>query len=247
MVAAIIRMRKGDHEMLPLLLEAKTKAFEIRKLQKIIPVMTALFEYEWMTGKCFIKTESLDYVIDMIVHTDEVFDNTFFENSQFAFWLFKARGQRLSLKFFYPGYCTSTVTDASKASELWKKLGCPYEEAITLFEGDETDKRHAISLVQKLGATAVAEKLRLEMRVSGLKGIPRGIRKSTQSNPARLTEREMEVLQLLKEGLQNKEMAGRLFLSPRTIDNHITSILYKLEVNSRTKAVQVAYRMQILN
>ena len=85
------------------------------------------------------------------------------------------------------------------------------------------------------------------MRLSGLKGIPRGIRKSTQSNPARLTEREMEVLQLLKEGLQNKEMAGRLFLSPRTIDNHITSILYKLEVNSRTKAVQVAYRMQILN
>jgi DNA-binding CsgD family transcriptional regulator len=209
--------------------------------------MTALFEYEWMTGKYFIRKESLDYVIDMIEHTDKVFDNTFFENSQFTFWLFKARRQQLPLKNFYPGYYTSTVADARKAAELWKKLGCPYEQAIVLFEGDDTDKRDAISLVQKLGATAVAEKLKLEMSVSGLKGIPRGIRKSTQSNPALLTGREMEVLQLLKEELQNKEMAGRLFLSPRTIDNHITSILYKLEVNSRTKAVQVASRMQILN
>lgn len=240
-------MRRGDHDMLPLLLEAKTKAFEIKKLQKIIPVMTALFEYEWMTGKYFIKTESLDYIVRMIECTDAVFDNTFFENSQFAFWLFKARGQHLPLKNYYPGYLVSNVTAARRAAELWKKLGCPYEQAITLFEGNDTDKRNAIHLLQKLGANAVAEKLKLEMRVSGLKGIPRGMRKSTQSNSALLTERELEVLELLKQGLQNKEMAGRLFLSPRTIDNHVTSILFKLDVNSRTKAVQAAARMQILN
>ena len=85
---------------------------------------------------------------------------------------------------------------------------------------------------------AVYEKMKLEMRTSGIKSIPRGIRKTTQSNPAHLTGRELDVLQLLKEGLQNKEIAARLFISAKTVDHHISSIFFKLDVNSRAKAVQ---------
>jgi DNA-binding NarL/FixJ family response regulator len=84
------------------------------------------------------------------------------------------------------------------------------------------------------------------MRSAGIKSIPRGIRKTTQSNPALLTDRELDVLQLLGEGLQNKEIASRLFISAKTVDHHISSILYKLEVKSRTKAVHEAARMGIL-
>lgn len=84
------------------------------------------------------------------------------------------------------------------------------------------------------------------MRASGIKSIPRGIRKSTKSNPANLTDREVGVLQLLKDGLQNKEIAAQLFISPKTVDHHISSILFKLDVNSRTKAVQQASRLEII-
>jgi DNA-binding NarL/FixJ family response regulator len=124
--------------------------------------------------------------------------------------------------------------------------GCPYEQALALFEGGEDDKRKAISIMQSIGATAVYEKMKFEMRSAGIKSIPRGIRKTTQSNPALLTDRELDVLQLLGEGLQNKEIASRLFISAKTVDHHISSILYKLEVKSRTKAVHEAARMGIL-
>ena len=113
-------------------------------------------------------------------------------------------------------------------------------------EGNDDDKRKALGMIQQLGASAVYEKLKLEMRRSGIKNIPRGLRRTTQSNPEFLTDRELDVLRLLPEGLHNKEIAGRLFISAKTVDHHISSILYKLEVNSRTKAVHEASRLGIL-
>jgi DNA-binding NarL/FixJ family response regulator len=97
-----------------------------------------------------------------------------------------------------------------------------------------------------LGANAVYEKMKMQMRNSGIRNIPRGRRKSTLSNPAQLTSRELDVLHLLKEGMQNKEIAGKLFISGKTVDHHISSILFKLDVNSRTKAVTEAVRMEII-
>jgi DNA-binding NarL/FixJ family response regulator len=116
----------------------------------------------------------------------------------------------------------------------------PYNEALALFEGNEEDKREAIKIVHDLGANAIYKKMQFEMRALGIKNIPRGIQKSTKSNLANLTEREVGVLQLLKDGLQNKEIAAKLFISPKTVDHHISSIYFKLDVNSRTKAVQEA-------
>lgn len=51
-----------------------------------------------------------------------------------------------------------------------------------------------------------------------------------------LTARETEVLRLLAEGKRNKEIAAQLFLTEKTVKNYISSILYKLQVNSRTEA-----------
>ena len=124
--------------------------------------------------------------------------------------------------------------------------GNPYEEALALFETSDDNKRRAIEIVQQLGATAVYERMKFEMRKSGIKKIPRGIRKTTQSNPEFLTDRELEILRLLHEGLHNKEIAARLFISAKTVDHHISAILYKLEVNSRTKAVHEAEKLGII-
>ena len=84
------------------------------------------------------------------------------------------------------------------------------------------------------------------MRADGIKKIPRGLRESTKANPAQLTNRELDVLQLLQKGVQSKEVAGSLFISPKTVDHHISSILFKLDVNSRSKAVTEAVRLGIL-
>lgn len=61
-----------------------------------------------------------------------------------------------------------------------------------------------------------------------------------------LTRRELEIVQLLAEGLSSEQMAKRLFLSPYTIKNHVHNILEKLQVHSRLEAVQLASRKGLL-
>ncbi|NWG08644.1 MAG: response regulator transcription factor [Chloroflexi bacterium] len=52
-----------------------------------------------------------------------------------------------------------------------------------------------------------------------------------------LTERELEILRLISQGLNNQEIARKLFLSPKTIRNHITNIFSKLQVADRAQAI----------
>jgi two-component system, NarL family, response regulator LiaR len=61
-----------------------------------------------------------------------------------------------------------------------------------------------------------------------------------------LTEREREVLALMIEGLNNTQIAGKLTVSPSTIKSHVSNILSKLEVASRTEAVTLALRSHLI-
>ena len=63
---------------------------------------------------------------------------------------------------------------------------------------------------------------------------------STPEHPGGLTSREVEVIGLVAEGLTNAQVAQRLFLSPRTVDTHLTSIYHKLGVSSRAAATRFA-------
>jgi DNA-binding NarL/FixJ family response regulator len=71
-------------------------------------------------------------------------------------------------------------------------------------------------------------------------------RSSSSRATTRLTSRELEVLELMGEGLQQREIAQRLFISPKTVATHVEHILRKLGVRSRAAAVAVAYREAIL-
>jgi NarL family two-component system response regulator YdfI len=66
------------------------------------------------------------------------------------------------------------------------------------------------------------------------------------SQPAPLSDREMEVLGLMAQGAANKEIALQLSISERTVKAHVTGILNKLGVNSRTEAVALALRQGLL-
>lgn len=62
-----------------------------------------------------------------------------------------------------------------------------------------------------------------------------------------LTTREREVLGLLAEGMDQKEIAGSLSISPKTVGSHTEHIFVKLGVRSRTQAVALAYRNDLVN
>jgi DNA-binding NarL/FixJ family response regulator len=61
-----------------------------------------------------------------------------------------------------------------------------------------------------------------------------------------LTPREIEVLKMIAEGISNKEIAGRLFISEKTVKNHINNILSKLHLYDRTQATLYAIRTGIV-
>jgi len=121
-------------------------------------------------------------------------------------------------------------------AEMWSAIGCPYERAIALTHGDQTTQLEAIETLETLGVTAVVAKLRKTLRDQGLP-VPRGKGLRTRTHPAGLAARQAEVLQLLNEGLSNTAVADRLFVSPRTVENHVSAVLAKLDSHTRQEAV----------
>jgi DNA-binding NarL/FixJ family response regulator len=97
----------------------------------------------------------------------------------------------------------------------------------------------------ELGAVPAAKLARQALRSRGAT-VPRGPRATTRANPADLTQRELEVLRLVAEGLRNAEVADQLVLSPRTVDHHVSAILRKLQVRTRGEAAAAAVRLGIL-
>ena len=63
----------------------------------------------------------------------------------------------------------------------------------------------------------------------------------------RLTERELEVLRLVAQGLNNREIAKQLFISENTVKNHVRNILEKLQLHSRMEAVMYAVKEKLLD
>src|SRR5690606_36067994 len=97
----------------------------------------------------------------------------------------------------------------------------------------------------ELGARPAAALVRRRLRRGGARGLPRGPRRSTRTNPAGLTNRQLDVLALLAEGLSNGEIGRRLFLSTRTVDHHVSALLQKLNVGSRVAAARLARDMSL--
>lgn len=87
---------------------------------------------------------------------------------------------------------------------------------------------------------------KLQQSERGVRGIPRGPRAATRENPARLTAREVQVLRLLVQGHTNAELAQRLHISAKTVDHHVSSILEKLDVRSRTEAAAAAFGLGLV-
>jgi DNA-binding CsgD family transcriptional regulator len=88
--------------------------------------------------------------------------------------------------------------------------------------------RSALAAFEQVGATTWAERARTELRASGDRA-----RRREPSTRGDLTPQELKVAGLVCEGLTNREIAERLFLSPKTIETHLVHIFQKLHVRSR--------------
>ncbi|MCV2491818.1 LuxR family transcriptional regulator [Geodermatophilus sp. YIM 151500] len=97
--------------------------------------------------------------------------------------------------------------------------------------------RAALETFEDLRAETWAERARQELRASGETARRRDISAATTPE---LTPQERQVAALVREGLSNRDVAARLFLSPRTVDFHLRNVFAKLGVTSRTELVALA-------
>jgi DNA-binding CsgD family transcriptional regulator len=122
------------------------------------------------------------------------------------------------------------------------------EAALALADGDDDlTARRSLEQLHALGARPAANIVARRLRERGASGLPRGPRRSTRTNPANLTARELEVLELVAQGLRNAEIAERLFLAEKTVVHHVSAILRKLDVPSRGQAGAKALRLRIVD
>jgi DNA-binding CsgD family transcriptional regulator len=133
------------------------------------------------------------------------------------------------------------------AAERWAQLSAPYDQALALVDAGAADSvRAGLDVLDRLGADAVAAKVRQDLRRRGATTIPPRRRKATLKNPAGLTSREVEILRLLADGSTNAEIAQRLFISAKTVDHHVSALLSKLQVAGRRAAARRACELGIV-
>lgn len=234
-ILGLLRIRRGDPDPDSPLDEARALAGPLQELQRVAALACARAEVAWLA-------DDLQGVIHEVRPVYELSRQKLDPrmNGELAVWLFRANALDERPTGIAEPYSLEIAGQWRAAAKAWKVLGCPYEHATLLaLHGRESDKREALATFESLGASPAARLLRKQFRAEGVKGVPRGARASTRSNPHGLTRREVEILALLSDGMRNAGIAKRLFVSQKTVDHHVSSILMKLGVPSRAQAVAV--------
>lgn len=243
-VLAKIYTRRGDFSQAKeLIKEGMILARPTNEAMRIVPMLTTWIELCWLTQSPLPEDE--------IRKADETLFPQKIKSwyySDFIYWVHKAGMAIPGGGEKYNGPFREEVNGEWKmAVTAWEKVNCSYQQAIALFQLSDKEKKQAVILLKSIGATATAEFFVKKMKECGIKNIPRKPHESTLSNPALLTVRQKEILMMLREGFQNKEIAEKLFISLKTVDAHVSAILSKLEVTNRSKAVAEAQRLKIIN
>jgi DNA-binding CsgD family transcriptional regulator len=144
------------------------------------------------------------------------------------------------------GDAQAALGSLRRAFEVWHRIGAPYAaarvrvliglacRALADEDGAGLELMAAQSAFERLRATPDLARIEALMKV-------------TQSaDTCGLTARELQVLRLVATGETNKVIAGKLFLSEKTVDRHVSNIFTKLDVPSRAAATAFAYRRKLI-
>ncbi|MEA1991227.1 MAG: LuxR C-terminal-related transcriptional regulator [Thermodesulfobacteriota bacterium] len=233
-VLGAIEARRGRGDAGAMLSQAWEMSLTADEFQRLAPTAAAVAEHAWITGSEDVHVGDIKRIME--AGLDSGFK---WSTGALAFWLWKLGELAHTPRGIAEPYRLSIEGESLAAAEMWATIGCPYERSLALTHGDPAAQAEAVEMLETLGATAVAAKQRKAMRAEG-HFVPRGKGRVTRGHAGGLTARQAEVLQLLDEGLSNIEIADRLFVSPRTVEHHVSAILAKLDSSTREEAVTLA-------
>jgi DNA-binding NarL/FixJ family response regulator len=148
--------------------------------------------------------------------------------------------------------CRALITDEESAAREAFESALQLDDGMSAFERARTElcfgeylRRHglrrecrgrlgaAYEVFEAIGAVPWAKRARAELQASG-----RTLRRREPAAQEQLTPQELQIARLVAEGKTNREVAATLFVSPKTVEFHLTRIYRKLEIHSRSELVR---------
>jgi DNA-binding CsgD family transcriptional regulator len=239
-VLGAIRGRRGEDGAWELLDRALRYAEGTDEPQWIAPVRAVRAELHWLEGGPDLAAAEARAGCERNGGRTDPW--TF---GSLAIWLARL-GAADGLPALPEPYALEVTGDHRGAAAAWDRIGRPYDAALAwLGSADEAGLKEALAALDGLGARTASAAARRRMKEAGVRAIPRGPRPATRAAPAGLTPREQEVLALLAGGLADREISQRLFISERTVHHHVSAVLSKIGVSSRTAAAARAAKLGI--
>lgn len=234
-ILGLLQARRGRTEAATTLEHMWSLAEASGELQNVDPAAAALAEHMWLTDdRDPDRTRLLHEVADRGRRSGMVWPS-----GALTFWMWQLgllpgvpEGVTQFYRLTMEGHSTA-------AAAFWEARALPYDQALALMHGDQPARIRALDILEELGASGTAHRVRTLLRNDGVQ-VPRGRSRATREHAAGLTARQAEVLDLLAQDLTNVEIADRLFVSHRTVENHVAAILMKFDVPTRHAAVAAA-------
>jgi DNA-binding CsgD family transcriptional regulator len=229
-----LRVRRGSVDAETVLSRAWRLAQDADDPPRLFPIAAARAEAAWLAGAGNHIADLVGETFALAVRLGEPW-----AVGELGLWLWRAGVLRDPPAAAAQPYARQMSGDWAGAALVWDAIGCPYEAAMARADSDAaTDLIVAVQALHRLEARPAADLVAARLRSMGVRQVPR--RRSPVANPGGLTDRELDVLRLLVDGLPNTVIADRLHISRRTADHHVAAILAKLNVRSRHEAARHA-------
>jgi len=237
---AQLRLGSADHKKT--LSKVLDDSFATDEIQYIIPARLSAVESAWYNDNRSAAYEQLSELVEL---DESLLDH--WRAGEITAWVQRFNFD-LELKCSLPlatPYQLEVDQQHEAAAEAWLSLGIPYSAAICLLNAGQQKLPlllpKAYKILDSIDAKGLLPTVRSQAKELGilnqLPGIRRGPYKASRQHPLGLTGKEQEILTHMLEGTSNKDIASALSRSQRTIENHVSSILGKLNVSNRLDAV----------
>jgi len=242
LVLSRVSLRLGRHGQKELLEKALSDACSVGETQYICPARVSLIEAAWHEDDDDEIHKQLKEII--AINTIPGYS---WRGCEVAIWMHRYGYEvpdRNDPRMPLP-YRLELDGDLMAAGQAWIDKGNPYRGALALMQADGEDAlQHFVKakdLLESCLATATLKKLGKLATAHGVDGKlivnKRGPRKEARQHPLGLTAKEQQILPLIVDGLSNREISLEFSRSTRTVENHVASILKKMNVKNRMEAM----------